>query len=453
MRGAKCLAMVAAICGGTAWAQQGFWNSWLMESGPLYSPGGIAISTVGGVENSFFAIPTAPNEATVYQAQWNGSSYAYHIVAGVGGSPSCTIGSTINAAVAAGHDPSGTVTDVYYIRKPDPNSPTTTEVLMHAWSTSFGSWTCETVENRIVSYGSSDHISTVNFNGQRHVFFGLIYGALSHAWFDTSWHLENIDGLTSTGPSGHGRLGNVGVGAMSGDGHGSLIAAVLWQGTPHVFYSQFWDYPSGNADANLRHGWWDGANWNFETLDGDGGLSGQSFDAIAGDIAAIVSAGVLHVFYRAQLSYDAVIGGTIVAAGTPVLRHAYYDTQWHLGYMVDDMRLPMTLPPSPGYPNGIYGPAGLTVQGWFGQPNYALGSLTSNTYAYRILKGHLDQTDAVETIRTADACPGCSGMPAASTYMWNPRTGGPGVILNYYLRSSPGAIPSIYRSTRVSWPP
>jgi YD repeat-containing protein len=110
-----------------------------------------------------------------------------------------------------------------------------------------------------------------------------------------TWHIESLDGPGSGAPAG-GRV-NDNVGQNNG--------TTLYGGQPHTFY---YDGFAGS----LRHEWWDGGAWHFETLDGPGspypGTTGHivGFDANP----AIVFGSQLHVFYRDSTALT--------------LRHAWY---------------------------------------------------------------------------------------------------------------------------------
>ena len=113
------------------------------------------------------------------------------------------------------------------------------------------------------------------------------------------WHREVLDGNGGTRGRTHSDVA----------GNGSLSVATLGQyGVyPHVFYSD-------DTRRELRHGWWNGATWTFETLDGDRTLADGRTDAETGFAPSVVNLnGVLHVFYS-----DWNTG----------LRHAWFANQW-----------------------------------------------------------------------------------------------------------------------------
>lgn len=94
--------------------------------------------------------------------------------------------------------------------------------------------------------------SEVLYGGQPHVWYDdLTAGSLRHGWWDGSrWNFNTLDGPGSG--SGGGR---------TTDNVGSSKSALLYGGQPHVWYYD-------TSVGSLRHGWWDGTRWNFETLDG-----------------------------------------------------------------------------------------------------------------------------------------------------------------------------------------
>lgn len=112
------------------------------------------------------------------------------------------------------------------------------------------SWQYEVIESNVsacCSFGSA----TVVFNNQLHTFYEGATGTrglLRHAWYDGSWHSETLDNPTSFGFS---------------------PAALVTGGRLHLFNSGVLrdanDAPVGGSF--LRHGSYDGATWQFETLD------------------------------------------------------------------------------------------------------------------------------------------------------------------------------------------
>ena len=128
--------------------------------------------------------------------------------------------------------------------------------------------------------------ATIMYNGQPHVWFvDATNGNLRHGWWTgTTWMFETLDG--AGGPNG--RL-DANVGA-----HPSVT---LYGGQPHVWYTD-------TDNGNLRHGWWTGTTWMFETLDGAGGFNGR-VDRVVGDRAAAAIYGFsLQVWYHDTTNGD-----------------------------------------------------------------------------------------------------------------------------------------------------
>src|SRR5207249_2972466 len=89
-----------------------------------------------------------------------------------------------------------------------------------------------------------------------------------------SWNFQVLDGA--------GDLAGT-RGAVDGD-VGKHTAVTIYNNQPHVFYRD--DAAGLHA---LRHGWWDGAAWNFQVLDGAGNVGTYS--------AVTIYNGQPHVFY------------------------------------------------------------------------------------------------------------------------------------------------------------
>ena len=68
-----------------------------------------------------------------------------------------------------------------------------------------------------------------------------------------SWRFETLDGPSSTLP-GH-----------TADHVGSAVSVTQMNGNPQVYY-----YDA--TRRSLRHAWWTGSAWQFETLDGAGSV-------------------------------------------------------------------------------------------------------------------------------------------------------------------------------------
>ncbi len=165
--------------------------------------------------------------------------------------------------------------------------------LRHAWWDGV-QWSFERLDGNGGSTPNVGQYSSVTlFGGLPHVFYYDASGKkLRHAWWTgVQWSFEALDGPSV--PGGNGR---------SPTGVGQFTSVTLFGGMPHVFYYRASTLTVPNGD--LRHAWWDGAQWRFETLDG-GGLAGPSVGQYT---ATTLVDGLPHVWY-----YDATNGG---------LRHA-----------------------------------------------------------------------------------------------------------------------------------
>jgi hypothetical protein len=78
---------------------------------------------------------------------------------------------------------------------------------------------------------------------------------------------------------------------------GSYVAAARYGGALHVFYSN-------DGTGDLRHGWYDGAAWHFQTLDGGGGLGGRLDAAVGSGISTTTFGGALYVSYVDRTHID-----------------------------------------------------------------------------------------------------------------------------------------------------
>jgi len=175
--------------------------------------------------------------------------------------------------------------------------------LRHAWWNGV-QWSFETLDGnandpsgRINADVGSDGAVAL-YGGLPHVwYYDVTNGDLRHAWWNgVKWNFETLDGNSTAG----GRV-NANV--------GQYVGATLYGGLPHVWY-----YDDGAT--TLRHAWWTGAGWAFEVLDGQGGANGQVNEAVGSDSAVALDGGQPHVFY-----YD-IDGGD--------LRHAWWTgAQWN----------------------------------------------------------------------------------------------------------------------------
>ncbi len=159
-------------------------------------------------------------------------------------------------------------------------------------------WAFETLDgsgggNGRVNWDVAWTTSVVLYNGRPHVFYwDSTKGDLRHAYYNgAAWAFETLDGNGGA----NGRLdANVGI----------FSEALLYNGRPHVFYYT-------NTAGDLRHAYYNGFTWIFETLDGDGGANGRVDAAVGEYSAALLYNGRPHVFYRNDSNKQ--------------LRHAYYN--------------------------------------------------------------------------------------------------------------------------------
>ena len=162
--------------------------------------------------------------------------------------------------------------------------------LRHGWWTGT-TWATETLDGAGGANGATTNnvgffISGLLYGGQPHVFYGdLTAGDLRHGWWNGSaWAFETLDGAGGS----NGRI-DAAVGQYS--------SAALYGGLPHVWYRD-------TNNGALRHGWWNGSEWAFETLDGIGGGSGQTTNDVGYYPTAILYGGQPHVWYSDSTGLD-----------------------------------------------------------------------------------------------------------------------------------------------------
>ena len=159
-------------------------------------------------------------------------------------------------------------------------------------------WHFETLDGNGGSNGrTTDTVGTYNatilYNGGPHVFYyDATDNALRHAYWNGSfWAFETLDG-------------NGGPGGRTTNDVGLYNAAILYNSRPHVFYQD-------QTDGNLRHTYWNGVAWAFETLDGAGGAGGRINSILGSNTSVVLYNGRPHVFYLDESDGN--------------LRHAYYN--------------------------------------------------------------------------------------------------------------------------------
>jgi hypothetical protein len=173
--------------------------------------------------------------------------------------------------------------------------------LRHGWWT--GSiWAFETLDGNSgaggrVNANVGQYAAVMLYGPGPHVwYYDDDAGTLRHAWWNgAQWGFEVLDGLGGPG----GRVN---------ESVGSDATVMPFAGAPHVFYY--------DVDANdLRHGWWNGASWSFETLDGNSLLGGRVNADVGMYESGMLLGGLPHVFYRDEAGKD--------------LRHAWWNgAQW-----------------------------------------------------------------------------------------------------------------------------
>lgn len=288
---ASCALVIAALAGPAAAAGWHF--------GPLDGTGtggGRVNSDVGqytstiiydGTPHTFYR--DAQN-GTLRHAWWTGSTWLYQTLDG--GDPAKNasgrggdVGTDAHAVVFAGQP------HVFYY-------DATNGDLEHAWWNG-AAWVFQTLDGSSGSGSVSRQggdvgtdISVMSFGGGPHVFYyDVTDKGLRHAWWSGSqWLFQTLDGVG--GPAG-----------SSTDDVGQYTSALLYAGQPHVFYYD-------DTDTVLRHAWWSGTQWVFQTLDGLGQAPGQVNGSVGSDTSAIVYGGTPHVWY-----YD---------IGNGDLRHAWW---------------------------------------------------------------------------------------------------------------------------------
>ncbi|MEO6469259.1 MAG: esterase-like activity of phytase family protein [Acidimicrobiia bacterium] len=136
-----------------------------------------------------------------------------------------------------------------------------------------------------------DGNTLLKFGTQLHGFYrDTTNSSLAHSWWDgTRWNTETLDGTGST-TAGH-----------TGNDVGANVASIVYNGQLQLFYG---DATTGK----LRHAWWDGARWNFESFD--------TKSAGSGTIAVRQYGTQLHLFYANDTDHR--------------LRHAWWDgARWN----------------------------------------------------------------------------------------------------------------------------
>jgi hypothetical protein len=124
-------------------------------------------------------------------------------------------------------------------------------------------------------------ISATLLAGQPQVYYDDA-GAGSLRWArktSAGWRFETLDGPSST-LAGH-----------TGDHVGASVSVTQMNGNPQVYY-----YDA--TRRSLRHAWWTGSGWQFETLDGAGSaISGHSADQVGSSVSVTAMINGPQVYY------------------------------------------------------------------------------------------------------------------------------------------------------------
>jgi hypothetical protein len=223
---------------------------------------------------------------TLRHAWWTGTTWAYQTLDGGDTSKNISksggdVGTDVKAVIFEGQP------HVFYYDVGNGN-------LKHAWWTG-AKWAFQVMDGSgsAVSGRSSDtgtDLSILSYGAGPHLFYyDVTNHSLRHAWWTGAvWGFQTLDGA----------------GGISGSTNdtGQYTSALLY-GAPHVFYYD-------DTDTVLRHAWWTGTQWGFQTLDGQGVLPGQVNASVGSDTSAAMYGGTPHVWY-----YD-------ISSGD--LRHAWW---------------------------------------------------------------------------------------------------------------------------------
>jgi hypothetical protein len=197
-----------------------------------------------------------------------------------------TGGGTGAIAADVGEHPSfvidGTTLRVYYYDR-------TNGALREAWTTDGETWTSSTLDGIGGTSGRTTNdvgffSSAVEFNGQPNVFYwDATTNTLRRGVRAASgaWSFSTLDGQSGA----NGRI----------TAHvGRWVSAVIHQSVPHFYYQD-------STNGNMRAGNWNGTDFSFQTLDGNGGNAGAlnvpASYAVGADNSAFTINDNPHVFY------------------------------------------------------------------------------------------------------------------------------------------------------------
>ena len=116
-------------------------------------------------------------------------------------------------------------------------------------------WTAPGAANGRTAHHVGTDSAVTLYQGQPHVWYSdNTADILRHAWW-TGSGMGLREPRRARGAGGNGR---------TTDMVGTDNAVVLYLGQPHVWYLDY-----GATTHTLRHAWWTGTTWDFETLDGN----------------------------------------------------------------------------------------------------------------------------------------------------------------------------------------
>jgi hypothetical protein len=202
------------------------------------------------------------------------------------------VGSSVSAVVVAG------APQVYYY-------DATSGALHRAWWNG-SRWFFLTIDgptSRIAGHTGDrvgSPVSTTMLGGRPQVYYADASAASLRSAQKTAagWRFETLDGSASTLP-GH-----------SGDRVGSAVAVTQMNGNAQVYY-----YDA--TRRSLRHAWWNGSGWRFETLDGAGSvIAGHDGDQVGSEVSVTAMTNGPQVYYADATAHS--------------LRHAWWTSAgWH----------------------------------------------------------------------------------------------------------------------------
>ena len=270
---ALAIALVAGPAGATGW-HFGTLDGASTSGGRVNGDVGQFTSTVmyAGTPHAFYR---DSQHGTLRHAWWTGSKWAFETLDGDNPATNVShtggdVGTDVKAVIFAGQP------HVFYY-------DVTNGDLRHAWWTG-ARWAFETLDGAAggISGQSADtgtDLSLLSYAAGPHLFYyDVTNHALRHAWWTgAQWGFQTLDGTAQSESHGTHDVGQ-------------YTSAVIYGAGPQVFY---YDDTAGV----LRHTWWTGAQWGFETLDGLGGKAGQVNRSVGSDTAATIYGGSPHVWY------------------------------------------------------------------------------------------------------------------------------------------------------------